>query len=180
VTVVVRDEDGRPLPPDRVGEVTIGGESLFDGYLGLPDLTAQKLRDGIYHSGDLGFLHAGELYVLGRMDDVIVVNGRNYMAHDLEAVANRIAGLKPGRSVALGVFNERAGSNDICIVAERDPDAGAADEAAIIAELREALLNSADAPTADIKVVEPGWLVKTTSGKISREKNLEKYQASFG
>jgi acyl-CoA synthetase (AMP-forming)/AMP-acid ligase II len=178
--VQIRAEDGTVLPEDTVGEVTITGDCLFDGYYNLPDITARKLRDGIYYTSDLGFYHAGELYVLGRRDDVIVVNGRNYMAHDLEAVANKIAGLKPGRNVAVGIYNERLGSNEICLVAERDPDAGEIDADAVAAEIREALLDQADAPTADVRVVEPGWLVKTTSGKISREKNAVKYQEEFG
>jgi fatty-acyl-CoA synthase len=180
LAVVVRDAQGSPLPEGTVGEVTVSGPSLFDGYFRLPDVTAAKLRDGVYWTSDLGFMLDGELFVLGRRDDVIVVNGRNYMAHDLEAVANRIGGLKPGRNVAIGVYNERLGSNEICLVAETDPEAAPADPAALSLAVREALLDYADAPTADVQVVEPGWLVKTTSGKISRERNLEKYLACFG
>ena len=178
--VRIVDDEGAARPQGQTGEVTVTGASLFDGYYNLPEITERKLRDGRYFTSDLGFVHEGELYVLGRRDDVIVVNGRNYMAHDLEAVANRVLGLKPGRNVALGVPNERLGSNDICFVAELDPEADEAAREAAGGALREALLNHADAPAADIQVVEPGWLVKTTSGKISREKNLQKYLEVFG
>jgi acyl-CoA synthetase (AMP-forming)/AMP-acid ligase II len=97
------------------------------------------------------------------------------MAQDLEAVANRIPGLKPGRNVALGVYNERLGSTEICVVAERDPEASGLDEEAVAQSLRQALLNEADAAVADVRIVEPAWLIKTTSGKISREANVGKY-----
>lgn len=176
--IQIRGDDGAILGEAHVGEVTITGDCLFDGYYRLPDLTEKKLKDGVYYTSDLGFFFDGELYVLGRRDDVIVVNGRNYMAHDLEAVVNRIPGLKPGRNVAIGVYSERLGSNEICVVAERDPECEI-DVDATAAAAREALLDLADAPTADVQIVDPGWLVKTTSGKISREKNLIKYQEAF-
>ena len=80
--------------------------------------TARKLRDGWYFTGDLGFLHAGELYVTGRKHDLIIVHGRNYYAHELEFLINQLPGVHPGRNVALGWFRPEVGTEEVVVIAE--------------------------------------------------------------
>ena len=82
----------------RIGEIVTSGAFLFDGYFNDPVTTGERLVDGLYHTRDLGFMTDGELYVLGRKDDLIIVNGRNLHAHEVETIITGVAGLRPGRS----------------------------------------------------------------------------------
>src|SRR5262249_42809636 len=110
VAAAIVDSDRRPLPDGHVGEIVVRAPFLFSGYNEDAARTAQVLQDGSYYSRDLGFWHEGRLYVLGRIDDLIIVNGRNIYAHEVEAVVSGIEGVKRGRNVAVPVFDQRVGS----------------------------------------------------------------------
>ena len=172
--VSIRDPDTHePLGERAIGEIAVKGAFLFDGYHDAPELTAERFAGETYLTRDLGFLADGELYVLGRKDDLIIVNGRNLHAHEVEALAADVPGLKAGRAVAFGVFSEVNASEELVIVAER---AGAdADVAESARRLRERVFDETNIDVKDVVIVDPDWLVKTTSGKISREKNRDKY-----
>ncbi|MBC8337232.1 MAG: AMP-binding protein [Rhodospirillales bacterium] len=170
----ILDESGQPLGEGETGEIAITGTCLFKEYFMLEDLTSERVRDGYFLTHDLGFLKDGELFILGRSDDLIIVNGRNHYAHDLEALVNGVEGLKPGRCAVFGVFNETLGTEEVIVVAERDPKAGIED-AALKKTVKETLFDEADLIIRDARIVGPDWLVKTSSGKISREGNKSKY-----
>ena len=97
--------DGVLLPEGHVGELVIRSGSLFDGYYGHPELTAQVLCDGAYWSGDLGFCLDGEVYVTGRCKDLIIVGGRNIYPEDVESMVNEHPAIHRGRTVAFGLYN---------------------------------------------------------------------------
>jgi acyl-CoA synthetase (AMP-forming)/AMP-acid ligase II len=175
VAVRILGPDGAVLPERRVGEIAIAGTSRFDGYFRLPAETARKVRDGWYHSGDLGYLAGGELFVTGRRDDLLILNGRNLYAHAVEFAVGRLPGLVPGRCVALGVFSAEAGSQQLVVVAESA--AGAGEAAGIARAIRSAVFDATGVRPAAVRLVAPGWLIKTTSGKISRADNLARYRA---
>jgi len=165
--------DGRSAPEGAVGEVVISGDCLFDGYHRLPDTTRERLVEGEYRSRDLGFLRGGELYLLGRMDDLIIVHGKNFYAHEIELALGRVPGIKPGRAVAFGVDNAAVGSSDLVVVAEQADDA--VDATRVKRLIKETLQQEIGIAIREAKLVPQGWLVKTTSGKISREANRSKY-----
>ena len=171
----VVDSVGRSLAEGQVGEIELVSEFLFDGYFNRPEITAERLRDGRYRSNDLGFVRDGELYVLGRVDDLIIVHGRNYFAHEVEAIANRVPGLKAGRNVAVGVFNEMLGTQDIVLIAEVAGGVAAAEAVALKRAVKHQIQERMALDLREVKLVDADWLVKTTSGKISRDLNLEKY-----
>ena len=93
--VLVVDEHGEPVADGRVGEIQISGPNVTQGYWG--GLAKEKFRDGMgswsskrfYRTGDLGSFSGGELYILGRLDDLIIIRGRNYYPQDLETTASR-------------------------------------------------------------------------------------------
>ncbi len=174
ITVTIRDEDDQPLGDDRVGEIVVSGDFLFTGYFNDSATTAERLKDGWYRTRDMGFLRDGELYVLGRKDDLLIVSGRNLHAHEVEEIVSAIPGLKPGRAVAFGVYNETNASEELVIVAERGEE-HVVDADEIGRLVREAVFDRTNIDVKDISVVAPGWLVKTTSGKISRERNKARY-----
>lgn len=174
--VTVFDEQRLPVPERTVGEVAISGEFLFSGYNRDPERTRTQLRDGVYFTRDLGFISDGSLYVLGRIDDLIIINGRNIYAHEIEQLLAGVDGIKPGRCVALPWEDERIGTQGLVVVAERS-----ASTMRLIPEMRADIVSRIFSVTAvmakAVYVVEEGWLVKTTSGKISREMNLKKLAA---
>ena len=168
-------QDGTAVGEGHVGEIVVEAPFLFDGYYRRPELTQERLESGRYSTRDLGFLHEGELYVLGRADDLMIINGRNLHAHEVEQIVTDVPGVKAGRAVAFGVFNAATASEELVIVAEGETER----EAEIARQIGEAVYDRTNIEVKDIRVVDAGWVVKTTSGKISREKNREKYLASL-
>ncbi|WP_164516392.1 AMP-binding protein [Minwuia thermotolerans] len=172
--VEIRDEGRRPLPERHVGEIAIAGEFLFDGYNADPERTAARLENGFYHSGDLGFLADGRLYVLGRTDDLMIVNGRNIYGHEVEAEIAGIDGLKPGRAVVLAHEDTRIGSQVMIVIAER-VERSARSSREIQREIIDRIFSIFQITPRYVELVEEGWLIKTTSGKIGRSANLAKF-----
>lgn len=166
------DTEGEPLPDNHIGEVAVTGKCLFAGYYKQEEVTQKKMRDQWFFTGDLGFVHQGELYITGRRHDRIIVHGRNYYAHEIEALVNQIEGIKPGRCVAAGCFQPQVGTDEVIVIAETD---GKRQATELISAIKQHLLDASGLLLYDVRLVPAGWLIKTTSGKISRKANLEKY-----
>ena len=183
IALQIRDPDGAPLPDGAIGEIHVAGAFLFDGYAstdgarwtGGPD-GAEDRAGRWFATGDLGFLDDGELFVVGRSKDVIIVNGRNFLAHEIEAIASEVEGVRPGRAVAFGAWQDVVGSEALIVLAE--PRGDGADEAAarqLSRRLRSSIFERAGVhPT--IRLVPPQSLIKTTSGKLSRVENKRQYE----
>lgn len=173
VQIRVLDEAGHELPEGIIGEIALSAPYMFEGYYREPALTAASIRDGFYLTGDLGALFEGGLYITGRKKDLIIVNGKNYYAHDIEEVISQVAGVKPGRCVAFGLPNLAMGSECIHVVVESE--ASEEQFTTIGREIKRALQQQMGLLIAQARVVPPKWLIKTTSGKVSRWGNREKY-----
>lgn len=175
-TVAIVDAEGRALPPGTVGTVAIAGDFLFSGYYRLEAESLRRLRGGWYYTADCGFVVDGELYITGRVDDLLIIHGRNFYAHELEAVVHGVPGTRPGRAVALGCYRAESASQELVIVAETDP--GQADPE-LPGRIRRAVRDAVALVPSDVRLVPPGWLRKTTSGKLNRADNLARYLAEF-
>ena len=172
VEVEIRDEDGRRVNDGRVGEICVSSPFLFSGYYRLPEKTEEKLREGWYYTADMGFVLDGELFVTGRKDDMIIVAGRNYYAHEIEAIVNAVATIVPGRNVAIGVEDPQTDATAVVVLAEC---ASGSDAEALAREVRREILEKLGLAIHAVVPLPTGRLVKTTSGKISRSKNRELY-----
>jgi fatty-acyl-CoA synthase len=148
----------------EVGEIVVASPSLACGYLDDADATARRFRDGELLTGDFGFLHDGELYVVGRLDDMIVVDGRNLFLGEVEAELCSEAGVRTGGCVVVEVAHGDA--ERLTIVAETDPTG--ADRARLAGRLRARARRAAALRVDDVVFVEPGALPKTPSGKVQR------------
>jgi acyl-CoA synthetase (AMP-forming)/AMP-acid ligase II len=157
-----------------IGEVCVNAPYMFSGYHNNPAASGTAFFGEWLRTGDLGFLDQGEVFIVGRLKDVIIVNGKNVFAHDVEAAVSRVPNVKPGRAVAFGFYAETVGSEQLVVVAERSgPDP--AGDAELIRSINHAVIGEVGLNCGDIRVVAPGWLVKTTSGKMSRSENTRKY-----
>jgi fatty-acyl-CoA synthase len=174
------DERDATLPDRCVGEIDIRSEYMFSGYYLQPDLTARAFRDGWFRSGDLGYLADGELYITGRQTDLIIVSGRNIQPEDLEQIADKIPGLRPGRSVAFGVPDALLGSERIVMVCEILPDCDAGQRLTIERQLRRQVAHEVGVTLGDVRWVPRGWIIKTSSGKTTRPENRRKFLEQFG
>ncbi|ACL57701.1 AMP-binding protein [Methylobacterium nodulans] len=159
-----------------VGEIAVRGPIVFSGYYEDLETTRAAFEDGWYRTGDIGFLDDGELFISGRVKDVIIVHGRNYYAHDIEEVVSAEAGVVPGRAVAVGVMNEEVGSEDVVVLAETRLEAEA-ELRALKRAIKRSIFDRLELTVRSVHLVQPGWLTKTSSGKISRSENLARYRA---
>lgn len=177
VELRILDPERNPLPDRRVGEIALLSEFMLSEYYKRPDLTAAAITpDGWYVTGDMGYMADGELYITGRKKDLIIVGGKNIYPQDIEALANRTPGIRPGRAVAFGVLDDRIGSEKVIVVAEL-AEGGNADEAE--RSLRATIVQETEVTLGDLRFVPRGWIVKTSSGKHARTDNREKYLREF-
>ena len=177
INIEIVDNNNIPLPEKKIGEIAINGTFLFDGYNKEPNRTSDSLVNGTYYSKDLGFMYLGKLYVLGRVDDLVIVNGRNAYAHQIEALVNSIEGIKKGRSVAFPIFDEKSGSDHLVILAEKinDPSVSSIQ---LITEVKNTIFSQLNIMPNNVEIVPLGSLFKTSSGKLSRSENSKRYLAA--
>lgn len=176
LTVLIMDDEGNRLPDRRIGEICVSGPCLARGYDRQPDKSAAIFREGWYHTRDLGYLSNGELFVTGRIDDLLILNGRNHYAHDLEFALRDTSGIIPGRVIALSEYREELGSDTLTVIAEtRETDAAALK--IIKKNIRDRMLDETGLVPHSIHLMPPLWLIKSTSGKISREATAEKLKS---
>jgi acyl-CoA synthetase (AMP-forming)/AMP-acid ligase II len=172
--VRVLDDQRRDLPERRLGEIALHSDCMLTGYYHRDDATEKAFHEGWYLTGDLGYVADGEVYVTGRKKDLIIVGGKNVYPQDLERLAGDVEGIHAGRVVAFGVFDEEAGTEEVVVVAEAE--AGEAAERQRLAdEIRQRVTRGSDVALRYVHVVGPRWLLKTSSGKIARGANREKY-----
>jgi acyl-CoA synthetase (AMP-forming)/AMP-acid ligase II len=178
IQVRVYDDARNELEDGQVGEFGVSGEVLFSGYYLDAVRTAAQLKDEVFFTRDQGFVYEGRVYVLGRKDDLIIINGRNFYAHEIEALVSRIDGVKPGRAVAISLFDDRVGSSVLLLIAERNKNSDRQNQ-----HIEEEIMSSINSvfgiTPRTTRLVEEGWLIKTTSGKISRKENLVRHLAEF-
>jgi acyl-CoA synthetase (AMP-forming)/AMP-acid ligase II len=174
----ILDAERRELPDRQLGEIALRSDCMLTGYYNRPQITAEAFDGDWYLTGDLGYLVDDELYVSGRKKDLIIVGGKNIYPQDLETLAGDVAGVHPGRVVAFGVFSEQLGSEEVVVIAESDVDE--AEERQRIANgIRQAVTKGSDVALRYVEVVDRDWLIKTSSGKIARSANRERYKTVF-
>ncbi|HEX8272004.1 MAG TPA: non-ribosomal peptide synthase/polyketide synthase, partial [Longimicrobiaceae bacterium] len=174
--IVVDPATLRECPPDRVGEVWVQGPSVARGYWGRPAETAEtfggRLADTgegpFLRTGDLGFLRGdGELFITGRLKDLVIVRGRNHYPQDVEQTALRShPGLRAGSGAAFSV--EQGGEERLVVVQEVSRRAAGLDVEEVAAAIRRAVAAEHGVQVHAVAVVKPGGIPRTTSGKVQR------------
>jgi acyl-CoA synthetase (AMP-forming)/AMP-acid ligase II/acyl carrier protein len=170
--IMIAKDDDSPMPDEHVGNVYIGGENVTRGYFENPEANAASItKDGWVRTGDLGFIHQGELYISGRAKEIIFVNGQNYYPHDLENIAQRVEGLELGKVVAAGVRPKGEQTEQLVVFVLHRGDVK---EFLPVASQVSRLINENTGVEVG-EVVPVKRIPKTTSGKIQRHLLEESY-----
>jgi acyl-CoA synthetase (AMP-forming)/AMP-acid ligase II len=170
--VRISGANGEQLADGLIGEIEIRSSSLFDGYRNDSEGTARVLRGGWYASGDYGFRHARELYVIGRNKDIIIVAGKNLFPEDIEDAVGQVDGVIPGRVVAFGEDDDELGTEGVSVIVETSLH-GSGD----LGPLRVAVLKAAmaiDVTLRRVYIAPLRWLIKSSAGKPSRRANKDR------
>ncbi|WP_165668166.1 non-ribosomal peptide synthase/polyketide synthase [Metapseudomonas otitidis] len=170
--MIVEPATGAVLGENQVGEIWACGPSIAHGYWRNPEATAKAFvdRDGTswLRTGDLGFLRDGELFVSGRLKDMLIVRGHNLYPQDIErTVETEVALVRKGRVAAFAV--EQDGEEGIGIAVEigRSVQKAHAPEA-LIRMIRQAVADACQEAPRVVVLLNPGALPKTSSGKLQR------------
>ena len=171
--VCVKDSEGNVLGDLREGEICHRGPSVTPGYFENPEATAASYKDGWLHTGDLGFIRDGQVYVTGRIKDLIIVNGRNVHPQAVEWAAAEVEGIRKGNVVAFSVPGETG--EELVVVCETKADETTHDE--LREQVKRAVLRELSISASDVLFIKPGTLPKTSSGKLQRRKTRSEYMA---
>jgi acyl-CoA synthetase (AMP-forming)/AMP-acid ligase II len=170
--VRVVDKEGNSLPEREVGEISVRSNCMLSEYYQRPDLN--PFDAGWYMTGDMGYIAGGELYVVGRSKDLIINAGKNIYPQDIEAIVNEIPGVHAGRVVVFGVPDEREGTELIAIVAEVATE-DREERRKISGSIRRTVTAYSQVTASYVHLVGERWLIKTSSGKIVRAANRNKW-----
>lgn len=172
------DTQGNELPDRQEGRLQFRGPSATNGYLHNREAT-QKLFDGDWlDSGDLAYVSEGDLFVTGRIKDIIIRAGRNLYPHELEEVVGDIPDIRKGRVAVFGATDPGTGTERLVVLAEtRKKDVAELDQ------LRQQINHIASdliaGPADDIVLAQPGTVLKTSSGKVRRSACRALYESGL-
>ncbi|WP_063733387.1 non-ribosomal peptide synthetase [Streptomyces sp. RTd22] len=186
---IVDPETLRACGPDEVGEIWLAGESVALGYWNNPEATASDFGvrlpsqpgHAFLRTGDLGFLRDGELYVTGRLKDLIIVAGRNHYPQDVEATVEEHPAIRTSNSIAFALTGDDTLSGDgsgddgeqLGIVAEVRGSQLRGDLTTVAEELAAAIWDAHELRVREVALIRPGALPKTSSGKLRRRYTRE-------
>jgi fatty-acyl-CoA synthase len=183
--VVIANVEGKELPDRTEGFLWFRGPSATSGYYRNEEASRQLFANGPprhegeyqwVNSGDRAYRSDGEIYITGRVKDIIIKGGRNLYPHELEELASRVEGIRKGCVVAFGLAGRESGTEKLVIVAE-SRETEAARRAAIAAAINEQISKGMGLPPDRVELLPPGSIPKTSSGKLRREETKQLYIA---
>jgi acyl-CoA synthetase (AMP-forming)/AMP-acid ligase II len=174
-SIQIRDAQGVELAPGHRGAIWIQGPSLMEGYLDQPELTAKVLQNGWLNTGDLGLVDQGDLFVVGRATDLIILNGRNHAPDAIEIAVDGLPGLRRGCVAAVGFRPKGHPTDRLLIFVEEDPSTPPETLQTLSVRCESAILNAMQL-RAKVLCLPAGTLPRTSSGKIRRREALEQFQ----
>ena len=174
--IAIRTAAGTLCAEAEPGEIFLRSESQFNGYWGVDGFTRHALVEGgWYATGDYGFVEGGELFVIGRLKDIIIVGGQNIFPEDVELLVNGAPGVYAGRVVAFGITDEVNGTEALAVVAELRGEFDAVRATALEREIRRLVLATIGIAPRWVAVTPERWIVKSTAGKISRRDTRQRF-----
>ncbi|MFH1176347.1 MAG: AMP-binding protein [Acidobacteriota bacterium] len=176
--VELRGAGGQLVPERTLGRIFVRGPSLMAGYFRQPEATARVLVDGWLDTADVGFIASGELFVCGREKDAIIIRGANHSPQEFEECLGGLDGVRAGCVVALGFVPEDGEGEELIVLAERARHAPPEDgDAARVEAIRLAILERTGIRPHTVRLLAPGTLPRTSSGKLRRAEALRRFLA---
>lgn len=188
---IVDPLDGTARSDGEVGEVWVNGGNVADGYWGQPQRSSEDFDAhlvsggeelpvaGWLRTGDLGVRHEGELYITGRLKDLIIVDGKNHYPQDIEeTVQEAHAAVRTGRVAAFGIPTREGEAIVVVLERERGEVAAAVAPEEITRAVRRAVAAAHDLKLRDVHVLDGAKVLRTSSGKIARSANRDRYVAA--
>src|SRR6266436_5570767 len=170
--ITIVGPDHVPLPERRVGQIWVRGPSVSPWYF--EQHQAVRERRTSLRTGDVGYLADGELYVVDRLKDLVIVAGRSYSPSDIERAAEQVDGVRTGRSVAFGITNIELGTESLVVLAEVQPRSPA--ELLELADaVRATVAEHIGLSPKEVRLLKPGSLARTSSGKLMRRDARDRY-----
>lgn len=173
-SIAIRDADGNDLPEGEAGLIHVRSVCLMKEYFGDAELTARAIRDGYHATGDHGYLRDGELFVLGRAREIIILRGRNYFPHEFEECVTRHPAVEVGRVAAFGLADVALGSERLVLVIE---PGWHEDPRRLRQELQALLRERFGFGAHQVVFVAKGSIPRTTSRKIQRVECARQFAA---
>jgi len=173
--VRIVDASDRELPEREEGHVQFSGPSTTSGYYRNAEATRALLHGEWIDTGDYGYVAEGELYLTGRVKDIIIRAGRNVHPYELEAAVGALEGVRKGCVAAFGVRDENSGAERLVVLAEtRATDR--AERERLRARIDELAVRLIGMPADEIVLAPPNSVLKTSSGKIRRAASRAAYE----
>jgi len=169
------DPAGREAPERAEGRIEFRGPSATSGYFRNPEATRALLREGWLDTGDFGYIAAGELYITGRVKDVIIRGGQHIYPYDLEETVGALPGVRKGCVAVFGATDRATRAERVVVVAETRLAERAARER-LRQRIAELALERLGVPADDIVLADARVVLKTSSGKIRRSACRELYE----
>jgi len=171
--VIVADEHGNHLGEREVGEIRVRGPSVTKGYFDNERATSEVFRDGWLCTGDLGYRVGDQLFICGRLKDLIILHGKNYHPHDIERIASQVDGIRDGQCVAFS----RTGADgaEVAVLVAESKRTGDARKK-LVEEVTFAVRSELGVPLAEIVFIKRGTLPKTSSGKVRRRETKQRLE----
>ena len=171
------DERGQDVADRVVGRLIFRGPSCTSGYYRNPEATARTISAGGWiDSGDLAYRANAELFITGRLKDLIIKGGRNLVPQEIEEVAGAIEGIRKGCVAAFGVPDDSSGTERLVVLAETHAT-DKAERTRLEGEIVSAIAAGVGIPPDTVVIVAPGTVPKTPSGKIRRGAAREAFLA---
>jgi fatty-acyl-CoA synthase len=174
VSIVSVEPHHTPLPERRLGQIWVRGPSVSPWYFDKHQPVRERRTS--LRTGDVGYMADGELYVVDRLKDLVMVAGRCYSPSDIERAAERVSGVRAGRSVAFGVNDPELGTEALVVLAEVQPRS-----AEQLEELAQAVTTRVTEETGlapkQVCLLKPGFLPRTPNGKLMRRNSRDLYLA---
>ncbi|MEO8877865.1 MAG: fatty acyl-AMP ligase, partial [Polyangiaceae bacterium] len=182
--VAIVDEQNKQLGDRKVGQIITRGPSISPGYFEEPELTAAAFKAGPdgqtwLYTGDLGYLANGEIFICGRVKDIIIIRGRNFYPQDIEWAVSELPGVRRGNVVAFGVgidasgqvSKDGSGEEQLVVCAE----AFQSDADGLVETITSAVAAEIGLSVYRVEIVAQGSLPRTSSGKPQRRKTRQMF-----
>ncbi|MCP4078372.1 MAG: AMP-binding protein [Gammaproteobacteria bacterium] len=174
--VRIVDQAGHELPERKEGKVQFHGPSSTSGYFRNAEKTRQLFVEDWLDSGDLGYIAEGEIYITGRIKDIIIRAGRNIYPEELEEAIGNVEGIRTGRVAIFGSEDQESRTERLIILAETRAEEHQERESLRV-KINTLATDLAGSPPDDVVLAPPGSILKTSSGKIRRAASRELYES---